>query len=124
MIGGRGGFTPEGGGGHVGRLGGTTMIGAPPGGRGGVRGHLLDELRAACAGRGGRPALIYRDRPYTYDELDRRAGRCAAWLRGLGVGKGDRVVLATAEKLPFLAAHLGVLFAGGVSLPLNPRFTR
>ena len=38
--------------------------------------------------------------------------------------KGDRVVLATAEKLPFLAAHLGVLYAGGVSLPLNPRFTR
>jgi malonyl-CoA/methylmalonyl-CoA synthetase len=100
------------------------MIGATHGDRGDGRGHFLDELRATFAGRGGRPALIYRDRPYTYDELDLRAGSCAAWLRGLGVEKGDRVVLATAEKLPFLAAHLGVLYAGGVSLPLNPRFTR
>ena len=37
---------------------------------------------------------------------------------------GDRVALVTGEKLPFLAAHLGAIYAGGVSLPLNPRFTR
>ena len=100
------------------------MIGATPGDRRDARGHFLDELRATFAERGGRPALIYRDRTYSFAELDRRARRCAAWLQGLGVEKGDRVVLATAEKLPFLAAHLGVLYAGGVSLPLNPRFTR
>ena len=34
------------------------------------------------------------------------------------------MAIATAEKLPFLAAHLGSLYAGAVSLPLNPRFTR
>jgi malonyl-CoA/methylmalonyl-CoA synthetase len=33
------------------------------------------------------------------------------------------VAIITPEKLPFLAAHLGVLHAGAISLPLNPRFT-
>jgi malonyl-CoA/methylmalonyl-CoA synthetase len=42
----------------------------------------------------------------------------------MGVERGDRVVVATAEKLPFLAAHLGAIYAGASSLPLNPRFTR
>ena len=47
-----------------------------------------------------------------------------AWLQGQGVAPGDRVLLATAEKLPFLVAHLGALYAGAVSLPVNPRFPR
>jgi malonyl-CoA/methylmalonyl-CoA synthetase len=71
----------------------------------------------------GRPALIYRERTYSYEELDRRAQRCAGWLQELGVERGDRVVVAAAEKLPFLVAHLGAIYAGGCSLPLNPRFT-
>ena len=53
-----------------------------------MSGHFLDELRATFAERAGRPALIYRDRTYTYGELDRRARRCAAWLQGLGRGEG------------------------------------
>jgi malonyl-CoA/methylmalonyl-CoA synthetase len=52
------------------------------------------------------------------------AGACAAWLGQQGVEAGDRVALLTGEKLPFLVAHLGTLYAGGISLPLNPRFTR
>jgi malonyl-CoA/methylmalonyl-CoA synthetase len=74
--------------------------------------------------RSGRPALVYHDRTYSYAELDRRARCCAGWLQGLEVEPGDRVVVATAEKLTFLAAHLGAIYAGAASLPLNPRFTR
>ena len=87
-------------------------------------GHFLDELRATFAARADRPALLVRDRAYSYGELDRRARRCASWLQGLGVETGDRIALVTGEKLPFLVAHLGAIYAGGVSLPLNPRFTR
>ena len=47
-----------------------------------------------------------------------------ALLQSSGLAPGDRVVLFTENKLPFLVAHLGVVFAGGVPLPLNPRFTR
>lgn len=100
------------------------MTSASPGDQRDLHGHFLDELRATFARRADRPALIYRERSHSYGELDRRARCCAAWLQGLGVEKGDRVVLATAEKLPFLAAHLGALYAGAISLPLNPRITR
>ena len=61
---------------------------------------------------------------YTYGELDELARQGAGRLQSLGVESGDRVVLCTADKLAFLLAHLATLYAGGISLPLNPRFTR
>ncbi len=51
------------------------------------------------AGRGDQPALIYDSpvtdtiRTYTYSELTYRVSRIAGFLRSLGVGKGDRVVI-------------------------------
>jgi malonyl-CoA/methylmalonyl-CoA synthetase len=86
--------------------------------------HFLDELRAAFTERANHPALVIRDVVLSHSELDERALRCAAWLRRLGVDQGDRVALITGQKLPFLAAHLGAIYAGAISLPLNPRFTR
>ena len=86
--------------------------------------HFLAELRTTFADRAAHPALNYRGRSYSYGELDSLARRAAALLQGHGLEKGDRVVLWTAAKLPFLVAHLGVLYGGGISLPLNPKFTR
>ncbi|MCI0681469.1 MAG: AMP-binding protein [Gemmataceae bacterium] len=60
----------------------------------------------------------------SYSELDALARRGAALLQSLGVEPGDRVVVCTANKLAFLIGHLATLYAGGISLPLNPRFTR
>jgi malonyl-CoA/methylmalonyl-CoA synthetase len=85
---------------------------------------FLDELRAAFAARPDATALVHAGGSFTHAGLDRAARRVAALLQKHGLQKGDRVVLLTADKVPFLLAHLGVLFAGGVSLPLNPRFTR
>src|SRR6059058_3193309 len=83
--------------------------------RGGERsGHLLDELRGTFAARANRPAILYKDATWTYGDLDAKARRCAARLRQLGVEPGDRVAIVTAAKPPFLAAHLGTLYAGAV----------
>ena len=55
--------------------------------------------RHVAAGRGDQPALIYDSpvtgtaRTYTYRELLDRTARFAGVLRGLGVGRGDRVVV-------------------------------
>ncbi len=86
--------------------------------------HFLDELLATFARQAARPALVYRGRTVTYGELDALTGRRAAWLQGLGVEPGDRVALSIVDKLTFLITHVGAMRAGGVSLPLNPRFTR
>jgi acyl-CoA synthetase (AMP-forming)/AMP-acid ligase II len=87
-------------------------------------GHFLHDLQATFGQHAARPALIYGGRTWTYSELDAVARDCAAWLQSLGIAAGDRVALFTPNKLPFLIGHLGVMFAGGVPLPLNPRFTR
>jgi malonyl-CoA/methylmalonyl-CoA synthetase len=86
-------------------------------------GHFLDELRATFASRAGRPAIVHQERRLTYGDLEARARRCAARMRKLGLEPGDRVAIVTPDKMPFLAAHLGTLFASAVSLPLNPRST-
>jgi len=86
--------------------------------------HFLDELRATFAAQAGRPALVYQGRTYANADLDRHARRGAALLQQRGVGAGDRVLLVTPSRVPFLLAHLSVLYAGGVPLPLNPKFTR
>src|SRR5262245_62096336 len=86
--------------------------------------HFLNNLRASFQRNSSHDALVYGGRRWTYAELDTAARRCAAWLQNTGVSPGDRVVLFTPNKLPFLIGHLGVLYAGAVVLPLNPRFTR
>jgi acyl-CoA synthetase (AMP-forming)/AMP-acid ligase II len=86
--------------------------------------HFLENLRTSFAKHAARVALSYRGHDWTYWELEAAIEKCAAWLQSLGVAAGDRVVLFTPEKLPFLIGHLGAMFAGAVPLPLNPRFRR
>src|SRR5438874_526771 len=59
-------------------------------------------------------------RGQTYAEFDRFANRAAHVLRGLGVGKGDRVTLAMGNSVEYLVAAFGILKAGGVLNPVNP----
>lgn len=100
------------------------MTEAFQGGRAERPGHFLDELRATFVSQSNRVALLYKDHTLTYGDLGAKARNCAGRLRESGVEPGDRVAIATPEKLPFLAAHLGTLEAAAVSLPLNPRLTR
>jgi malonyl-CoA/methylmalonyl-CoA synthetase len=90
---------------------------------GGKSGHFLAELRATIEAQPNAPAIIYKEFSLNYGELNTRAERFAAKLQQLGVEPADRVAIATPEKLPFLVAHLGAIYAGAISLPLNPRYT-
>jgi len=85
--------------------------------------HFLEQLGATFNRRSDHAALLYQGRAWSYAELARMASAAGALFQKLGLESGDRVALWTAAKLPFLIAHLGVLLGGGVSLPLNPRFT-
>src|SRR5262249_32309230 len=81
-------------------------------------------LRDSFQRHAARPAIVHRGQTLTYAALEQRARNAAAWLQNSGVEPGDSVVLSTENKPAFLVAHLGALFAGAISLPLNPRFTR
>ena len=59
---------------------------------------------------------------WSYAELEDETGRIAACLRGLGLGRGDRVA-AQVEKSPrALFLYLACLREGLVYLPLNPAY--
>ncbi len=84
----------------------------------------MHELRSVFESQPSQSALAYEGRVVTYGQLDAEARRRAGRLRERGVEPGDRVALYTGNKIPFLFAQLGVLYAGACPLPLNPRFTR
>jgi propionyl-CoA synthetase len=82
-------------------------------------------------GRAGQPALVYvstetgAERVYTFGELYAEVNRCAAVLRSLGVGRGDRVLIylpmiPEAVFAMLAAVRLGAIHAvvfGGFAAP-------
>lgn len=73
-----------------------------------------------------RCALVYvpTGQRFTYDDLSRRAGRCAALWRGrLGLSPGDRVALLSHNRLEFLDAFFAAGRSGVVLVPLSTRAT-
>ena len=63
------------------------------------------------------------DRTLTYGDLGRATGRWRALLDDLGVPPGATVGIVAADPLDFVHAFLGVIAAGRVAGPLDPRAT-
>ncbi len=60
--------------------------------------------------------------PLTYAELDRRTDDLAAYLRQVGVGRGDRVGLGMERSPEMVIGMLGILKAGAAYVPLDPSY--
>jgi acyl-CoA synthetase (AMP-forming)/AMP-acid ligase II len=69
------------------------------------------------------PALVWRDRTWSFAELDGRVDRLAAALRGLGVGKGDRVLVHSRNSNRMFESMWACFKAGAVWVPTNFRLT-
>nr|WP_297401927.1 AMP-binding protein [uncultured Marinobacter sp.] len=67
-------------------------------------------------------ALISDDRHISYAELDRMARSAADWLRGQGVGHGDRVAVWLVNRPEWLALMLGLSRIGAVLVAVNTRY--
>ncbi len=97
--------------------------------RGPVRPLPQDDLGTLFARQAARtptaPALVYAENgpaaTLAYAELDRRADAYAAALQGLGIAACDVVGLLLPRTPAWPAALLGILKAGAVALPLDPR---
>ena len=78
--------------------------------------------------RGGQNALIYistetgEEKTYTYRELHAEVNRCAAMMRSLGVGPGDRVIIYMPMVPETIAAWFAIVRMGGIVLPLLAGF--
>ncbi|CAL9340142.1 (2,3-dihydroxybenzoyl)adenylate synthase [Streptomyces sp. enrichment culture] len=81
-------------------------------------------LRTWAAAHGGRVALVDGDRRWTYAELDTEADRVAAGLHGLGIGRGDRVVVQLPNRAEFLLVWFGLQRLGAVPVHAMPGHRR
>lgn len=68
---------------------------------------------------GGREALLYQDRRYSFVDVDVEATRAAAALQSLGVEKGDKVAVMGQNTTAFVFACFGALRIGAVIVPIN-----
>jgi acetyl-CoA synthetase len=73
--------------------------------------------RHVAAGRGGKVAAWVGERPYTYAEVRELSNRFGNVLRGIGVKRGDRVLLRLGTNLRAMVAILGTMKIGAVVIP-------
>lgn len=66
-----------------------------------------------------RPALVFKDRRWTYRELDRDASALASGLRGLGLKPGERLGLHVPNWPEFILTYYAAQKIGLVPLSLN-----
>jgi long-chain acyl-CoA synthetase len=70
-----------------------------------------------------RAAVVQGGRRVRYGELQALSARCAAGLRGFGVGAGDCVAVALPNGPEFIACLFGCAMRRAIMLPLDPRNT-
>jgi long-chain acyl-CoA synthetase len=81
--------------------------------------HLL---RAAAEKYPDRQAIIFNDQILTYSEVVSMVNRVANGLRGLGIGKGERICLFTPNCPEYVITLQAVATIGAVVIPINPAF--
>ncbi|MBN3845577.1 long-chain fatty acid--CoA ligase [Paraburkholderia sp. Ac-20342] len=80
-------------------------------------------LRRAAAFWGDVPAVIHRDRPLTYRQLEARSNQLAHALIALGLRRGDRVAVQSRNCTELVEIESALYKTGLVKAALNPRFT-
>jgi acetyl-CoA synthetase len=80
----------------------------------------FDVIAAEHPGRTGLRIIAEdEDTSLTYAELAARSGQVANWLRGLGVSRGDRVLLMLGNVAPLWEVILAAMKLGAVMIPAS-----
>ncbi len=82
--------------------------------------NLVTTLMRSAATYPDRPAVLMDERGLNYRELEEATARVASWLRGRGIGPGDRVGLMLPNVPEFPELYYGILRAGAIVVPMNP----
>ncbi|ADG83531.1 AMP-dependent synthetase and ligase [Thermincola potens JR] len=84
---------------------------------------LLGEVISRAKNRfPDKTALIFKDRRWTYRELDEQINQVANGLKKLGIQKGDRVGLLMLNSPYFVIGYFAVVRLGAIVVPINVAF--
>ena len=84
---------------------------------------VRDLLNQQLARTPDAPALVFREKETTWQEIDSLSNRFAHGLMELGFKKGNRVAAILTNSLEFIVTYLALLKNGGVFVPLNFQLT-
>jgi len=82
---------------------------------------FVDRLGQAFEVYAGRPCVKFGRESYTYAEVDKLSRYIAADLSAQGFKKGDHGAVYSLNSARVLIVTLGILRAGGIWIPVNPR---
>jgi len=86
-------------------------------------GNMFALFESAAIAHSERPFLIVDTKPLmSYGDMLTQTGQAASWLRSLGVGVGDRVVVQAHKSPASVVLYLACLRAGAVFIPLNTAY--
>ncbi|MEW6137240.1 MAG: AMP-binding protein [Thermodesulfobacteriota bacterium] len=83
----------------------------------------LTRFEQACAKYPNNKAVIFLGDAFTYRELKDRVDRFATGLAGLGIRKGDRVLVYLSNSIQFVVAFLAAQKIGAVVVLVSPIYT-
>jgi fatty-acyl-CoA synthase len=83
-------------------------------------GSIWHNLAVSAMRYPDKKALVFFDQHITYAKLLQKAELLASYLRGLGVQKGDRVVVCMQNCPQLVISHFAVLRLDAVVVPVNP----
>ncbi len=69
-------------------------------------------------------ALVYKERSYTYAELNEKTNRLANLLRAKGIGPNDVAAIMVERGAEIVIGSLAVMKAGGAYLPIDPAYPK
>ncbi|HTX30739.1 MAG TPA: long-chain fatty acid--CoA ligase [Solirubrobacteraceae bacterium] len=84
--------------------------------------NLACILTATASEHGDRIAMKLDETELSYEQLEEASARAAGLIRAKGVQAGDRVAVMLPNVPYFAILYFGILRAGAVVVPLNPRY--
>ena len=71
----------------------------------------------------GNTAIIYLGERFSFSRLHDLSARFAGALSGMGIGKGDRVMIYVSNCIQWVIAFIGIQKLGAVIVPVSPIYT-
>ncbi|MCR1832960.1 long-chain fatty acid--CoA ligase [Oceanobacillus caeni] len=66
-------------------------------------------------------AYVYEEEQVTFEEIDVRASKLAAWFQGKGIKKEEKIGFMLKNSMAFPEVAFGAALSGGVGVPINFR---
>ena len=85
--------------------------------------HIYQAFKSTAETRASHTAVIYLGNRFTYRRVADMAERLATALIDMNAGNGRKTMLYIPNSIQWVVAWLGILRAGGVSVPITPIYT-